>query len=57
MNVYKRLTKKKLASLYGVSYNTLMKWLKVIPEINLPKYSSLNPKQIKLIFDYLGEPK
>ncbi len=56
MNTFKRLTKKKLAKMYGVSYNTFMKWLSAIPELKLPKYSSLNPKQIKSIIEYLGEP-
>ena len=56
MNVYKRLTKKNLSKMYGVSYNTFMKWLSGSPELNLPKYASLNPKQIKSIFEYLGEP-
>jgi hypothetical protein len=56
MNTYKRLTKKKLSSLYGVSYNTFIKWIKAIPELDLPKYASLNPKQIKMIFEFLGEP-
>jgi len=56
MNSYKRLTKKKLAIMYGVSYNTFIKWLSAIPELNLPKYVSLTPKQIKSIFEHLGEP-
>ena len=54
MNTNKRFTKKKLAAMYGVSYNTFLKWLRNIPD--LPKYSSLNPKQIKSIFEYLGDP-
>jgi hypothetical protein len=56
MNIYKRITKKKLAIMYGVSYNTFMKWLSAIPELNLPKYVSLTPKQVKSIMEFLGEP-
>ena len=52
----KRFTKRKLSKMYGVSYNTLMKWMNNIPDLNLPKYASLTPKQVKTIIEFLGEP-
>ena len=53
----KSYSKSQLAKLYNVSYNTIMKWLKAIPELNLtPKQRIFTPKQIEIIFNELGEP-
>jgi hypothetical protein len=47
----------KLALLYQVHVNTLKKWLKDCPELNLDKRRrTLTPKQVKAIYDLLGEP-
>ena len=50
-------TKKELAALYGVHYNTFIKWLKQIPELSLnSKRRILTPKQIEIIYEELGHP-
>ena len=53
----KPLTKKELSKKYKVSYNTFLKWLNYIPELNMmPKQRVLTPKQIVIIYEALGEP-
>lgn len=53
----KIITKKELSKKYGVSYNTFMKWLKNIPELNLSKDRRLlTPKEIDTIYEMLGYP-
>jgi abortive infection bacteriophage resistance protein len=53
----KIITKKELSIKYGVSYNTFMKWLKNIPELNISKDRRLlTPKQIETIYEMLGQP-
>lgn len=55
--MYKPLTKKELSKKYKVSYNTFIKWLKNIPELQLfPNQRTLTPKQIEIIYNALGEP-
>lgn len=55
--VNKIITKKELSRKYGVSYNTFMKWLKNIPELNISKDRRLlTPKQIETIYEMLGHP-
>lgn len=53
----KPLSKSELAEQYGVHVNTMMKWVKMIPELNLkPKQILLTPKQLEMIYNFLGEP-
>lgn len=50
-------SKKELAADYKVHYQTLAKWLKNIPNLNLdPKQRIFTPKQLELIYQHLGEP-
>jgi hypothetical protein len=53
----KIITKKELSIKYGVSYNTFMRWIKNIPELNISKNRRLlTPKQIDMIYEMLGHP-
>ena len=53
----KSYSKTQLAKLYHVSYNTIMKWIKNIPDLKLtPKKRIFTPKQLEIIFRELGEP-
>jgi transposase len=53
----KSYTKTQLAKQYHVSYNTFMKWIKNIPELNLsPKQRIFTPKQLEIVLRELGEP-
>lgn len=46
-----------LARQYGVSYNTLQRWLKNIPNLGITKGQRvLTPKQTAVIFEYIGRP-
>ncbi|MEJ7821513.1 MAG: DUF4248 domain-containing protein [Chitinophagaceae bacterium] len=50
-------TKTQLAKQYKVHYSTFIKWLQLIPDLNLStKQRSLTPKQVQLIYNHLGEP-
>jgi hypothetical protein len=50
-------TKKQLSIKYKVSYNTFIKWLKNIPDLNLyPNQRTLTPKQIEIIYNEFGMP-
>ena len=51
-------TKGELAELYGISIDTLRKWIKPIEEQNLDlkRRKVLTPKEVKQIFALLGEP-
>ena len=53
----KALSKKELASMYGVHVETLIKWIKTIKELDLKKNQKiLTPLQVHIIFNALGEP-
>ena len=50
-------TKTQLAKQYKVHYNTFIKWLKMIPDLELSsKQRLLTPKQVKIIYNHLGDP-
>jgi hypothetical protein len=50
-------TRTMLARQYGVSYNTLQRWLKKIPNLGITKGQRvLTPKQTAVIFEYIGRP-
>ena len=50
-------TKGQLAKQYNVHYNTFIKWIKKIPELNLSSQQRvLTPKQVETIYKHLGEP-
>ena len=50
-------SKTQLAIKYKVSYNTFIKWLRMIPELELnPKKRLLTPKQVQIVYNHLGEP-
>jgi len=50
-------TKKELAIAYNIHPQTLSKWLMSVPDLNMsPKQRIFTPKQLKLIYDHLGEP-
>lgn len=47
-----------MAQMYGVSYNTFKRWIKKIPNLQLSEGQRvLTPKQVEVIFDYLGRPR
>ena len=51
------LSKSELAIAYGVSLNTLNSWLKPFrKEIGEYRGKVFTPKQVKLIYDLLGQP-
>jgi abortive infection bacteriophage resistance protein len=53
----KPCTKKEMSKLFGVSYNTFLKWLKNIPDLEIKNNQRiLTPRQIEKIIDFLGEP-
>lgn len=55
----KTITKKEMAVSYNVSYGTFLRWLKQIPELskkNNARRRLLTPKDIKIIYNELGEP-
>lgn len=53
----KTSSKTQLAIAYGVHFNTISKWLKKIPDLELStKQRILTPKQVELIYKHLGEP-
>jgi transposase len=55
--VNKIRTKKELAQMYGVHYNTFAKWINAISDLKLmPKQRLLTPKQVAIIVNELGEP-
>jgi transcriptional regulator with XRE-family HTH domain len=57
MNTKRTLTKSELATLYGVSICTLMKWLKKIKGLELTPFQKiLTLKQLELIYQELGNP-
>ena len=50
-------TRTQLARLYGISPETLKKWMDDIPELSFnPRLRVLTPKQVALIYQHLGEP-
>ncbi len=49
------MSKKQLCEHYSISYETLNKWLKCIPELNEEKGQRIyTPKQVRLILNHLG---
>lgn len=50
-------TKKELKNDYGISYQTLNKWLKSVPGLILDRYTKIfTPNQLELIYRHLGKP-
>ncbi len=50
-------TKTELARRYKVNYSTFTKWLKRVPDLKMDsKNRLLTPKQVRIIYDHLGEP-
>ncbi|MBL0200992.1 MAG: DUF4248 domain-containing protein [Chitinophagaceae bacterium] len=50
-------TKKELAILYNIHPQTLTKWINNVPNLKLdPKQRIFTPKQLKIIYEHLGEP-
>lgn len=50
-------TQYQLRKRYGVSYKTWIKWLEPIQaQLGELKGKCYTPKQVKIIFDHLGEP-
>ncbi|WP_428656003.1 hypothetical protein [Runella sp.] len=53
----KSATRSELANRYGVSIETMKKWLEKIPGLSLnPTDRVLTPKQVAAIIEHLGEP-
>ena len=53
---YKPMNKTMLADAYGVSVQTLNKWLEMVPELEVRKGQRLfTPKQIRLISEHIGK--
>lgn len=49
--------KYEVATEFQMSYNTFIKWIKDVPNLNLKKGQKLlSPKQILLIYSYYGNP-
>ena len=54
---HKPTTRIELAKRYGVSLETLKKWLSKIPELDIQVNARvLTPKQVSVIIEHLGEP-
>ena len=54
----KAKTKSQIATEYRISYTTFIKWLKETPGIDLkPNQRLLSPKQIKIFYEYYGNPE
>ena len=54
----KPTNKTELARLYNVSYNTMINWIKQVPNLNILKNRRvLTPKEINKIFEHLGSPE
>lgn len=50
-------TKKELKNEYGISYQTLNKWLKSVPGLMMNKNDRIiTPSQLELIYNHLGRP-
>lgn len=50
-------TKTMLAKYYGVSYNTFLKWMKHVPDLQLSKGQRvLTPRQTQKVIEFLGTP-
>lgn len=53
----KALSKKELAAQYGVSTKVLRSWIKNLPDANItPKQKTLTLKQLRIIYNSIGEP-
>lgn len=53
------ITKKELQLMYGISRETLLNWLKLIPENFYEKIKTkqiLQPKELEIIFHHWGLP-
>lgn len=53
----KAYSKKELATLYGVSKQTLRRWLKNVEGLQQTNDQIFTPNQIQLIFKHLGVPE
>ncbi len=53
---YKSIDRLDLQDLYGVNYKTFRLWLRSVPNLDVRYVRIFNPKQVKMIFDHLGEP-
>ena len=53
---YKSIDRLQLQELYEVNYKTFRLWLRSVPNLNVRYVRVFNPKQVKKIFDHLGEP-
>ena len=53
----KALSKSELANQYGITLKTLRGWLQGVPDLGvMPAQKIFTPKQVKKIFEHLGEP-
>ena len=53
---FKPMNKSMLATAYGVSVQTLNKWLELVPDLGLMKGQRLfTPKQLEIISKHLGK--
>lgn len=55
-HLLKAMSKRQLATLYGVDPRTLLRWLKPFKEMIGDTSGTLTPKQVKFIFEKLGSP-
>ena len=56
-NKISSITKSALAVKYNIHVNTLREWLKGVPNLEMKPFQKvLNPKQLELIYEHLGEP-
>lgn len=49
-------TLRQLATEYGVCENTMRKWLKPIEGKLKRRSGTLNPRQVKMVYEFLDEP-
>jgi hypothetical protein len=53
----KAYSKSELARIYQVNYDTLKKWIDLIPNLGLrPDQRILTPKQVEMIIEHVGKP-
>jgi len=51
-------TRTQLARQYKVNRKTFTRWLKLVPDIKLlPKQKVLTPKQVLIVYEFLGAPE
>lgn len=63
MKIHGSMSKKEVRNLYGISATTLLNWIRpILPELEkVPGFNRrakmYNPRELKVIFEFLGDPE